>query len=204
MDGSVAPPIAAPGRARVRPALARRDRGLAALLGGRGPRLLALLGVAAMAGFFFAFSVVVMPGLALVPPATAMAAMQAINVAVDNALFFAWFFGAPLLCLAVVGGALLRRDGPAAWLAVAGAAVYLVGVFAVTVGFNVPLNDDLARLDPAAPAQAAAMAAYLDEWTAWNHVRTGAGLGAAVLLGLSLQLGRRAGGMVGGGDGAPA
>lgn len=72
----------------------------------------------------------------------------------------------------------------------AGAVVYLVGVFGVTVGFNVPLNDDLAPLDPTRPENAAAMTAYLADWRVWNDVRTVTGLAASALMAASLAVGR--------------
>lgn len=156
----------------------------------RALRLLCLLWVGVMAGFFWAFSVVVVPGLADADPLAALAAMQAINRAVDNALFFAGFFGAPFLCLLLIARGLVRRGDRAARVALAGAVVYLVGVFGVTVGFNVPLNDDLAPLDPTRPENAAAMTAYLADWRVWNDVRTGTGLAAAALVAASLAVGR--------------
>ena len=97
-------------------------------------RFLCMLWVGVMAGFFFAFTVLVMPGLDAIEPLAAMGAMQAINDAVRNALFAIGFFGAVLLCLAVILRSLIRRGGFAAWIALAGAAIYVFGVFGVTVG----------------------------------------------------------------------
>lgn len=157
--------------------LTARDRDLARVGAGldRGLRLLSTLWVGVMAGFFFAFSAVVMPGLDVADPAAAMAAMQGINDIVVNPAFALFFFGAPVLCLGSIVRALIRRDR-LAWLELVAAAVYLVGVFGVTVAFNVPLNDDLARLDPTVPTQARTMTIYIDDWTVWNHVRTATGL----------------------------
>ena len=47
-------------------------------------RSAATLWVGVMAGFFYAFSAVVMPGLSAADPAVAIEAMQAINAAVRN------------------------------------------------------------------------------------------------------------------------
>lgn len=160
-----------------------------------GVRFLALLWVGVMAGFFFAFSVLVMPGLDRVDAATGVAAMQAINAAVDGVAFGVAFGGAPVLCLAVILSATLRRSGR--WLAGVGALVYLVGVFGVTVAFNVQLNDELDLVAPTSPAAPAAMADYLVEWTRWNHVRTVAGVLAYALIGTSLLRRRPVGGVVG-------
>ena len=83
--------------------------------------------------------------------------------------------------------ALLRRDAPAGRLALAATLIYLVGAFGVTSLFNVPLNGEIAPLDPARPENAQIMTSYISEWTLWNHVRTLASLAAFVLLLLSLR-----------------
>ena len=153
-------------------------------------RLACALWVGVMAGFFFAFSFVVMPGLGAMEPLAALASMQAINLAVRNALFALGFFGALVLCIGVALHALIRRDAPASWFALAAAAIYLVGAFGVTSAFNVPLNGEIAPLDPARPENAGVMVTYIAEWTLWNHVRTLASLAAFVLLLLSFRFGR--------------
>ena len=152
-------------------------------------RLACALWVGVMAGFFFAFSFVVMPGLAAMEPLAALASMQAINLAVRNAVFAIGFFSALVLSVAVALHALVRRDAPAGRLALAAALIYLIGAFGVTSAFNVPLNGDIAPLDPARSENAQAMISYIAEWTLWNHVRTLASLASFVLLLLSLRAG---------------
>ncbi|MDE0330376.1 MAG: DUF1772 domain-containing protein [Nitrospinae bacterium] len=154
-------------------------------------RLACAVWVGVMAGFFFAFSFVVMPGLAAMEPLAALASMQAINLAVRNAVFALGFFGALILCVAVALHAFLRRDAPAWRLALSAALIYLIGAFGVTLAFNVPLNGGIAPLDTARPENAGAMVSYISEWTLWNHVRTLASLAAFVLLLLSLRFGWR-------------
>ena len=100
------------------------------------------------------------------------------------------FFGSMVLCLAVILVSLLRRGGSPSWAALAGAAIYVVGVFGVTVGFNVPLNETLATLDPSLPENASAMAAYIEDWTFWNDVRTLANVLAFGLLTSSIAFGQ--------------
>ena len=153
-------------------------------------RLACALWVGVMAGFFFAFSFVVMPGLAAMEPLAALASMQAINLAVRNAVFATGFFGALVLSVAVALHALVRRDAPADRLALSAVLIYLIGAFGVTSAFNVPLNGEIAPLDPARPENAQAMVSYIAEWTLWNHVRTLASLASFVLLLLSLRAGR--------------
>jgi uncharacterized membrane protein len=138
-----------------------------------------------MAGFFFAFSVLVMRALAALPPSPAIAAMQSINRVVINPWFLTPFLGAAAGSAAVAVAALLRWDEPGTGLVVAGCALYALGTFGVTLVFNVPRNQALDVL-PAESAEAAELwKTYVVEWTAWNHVRTIAALLAAALLTLA-------------------
>jgi len=52
--------------------------------------------------------------------------------------------------------------------------------------FNVPLNEALAKVEPTSINGASLWASYLNNWTAWNHVRTAAALAAAASLTISL------------------
>lgn len=137
-----------------------------------------------MAGFFWSFSVVVMPGLGLSEPATALSAMQNINLAVRSGVFAVGFFGAAVIAVAITAWALLVRP-PASAVLAAAALIYCSGVFGVTVLGNVPMNEELAVLEPSSAAAAAAMEEYLRDWTALNHVRTVSALVATLLLLLS-------------------
>lgn len=149
-------------------------------------RLVAALGCGLIAGVFFAFSTFVMTALARRPPAEGMAAMQAINVAVLNPMFLGVFVGTAGTCLLVVIFSLLRWNEPGALYFLLGGALYIAGTFLVTMVFNVPLNNALAKLAPADPASASEWARYVANWTAWNHVRTAAALAAAALLTIAL------------------
>ncbi len=105
--------------------------------------------------------------------------MQAVNVAVLNPLFLGVFVGTAAACAIAVVLSLLRWNDPgSAWL-LAGGLSYLIGCFLVTMAFNVPRNEALARVKPADPGAANQWASYLSSWTAWNHVRTIASLAAA-------------------------
>jgi uncharacterized membrane protein len=120
-----------------------------------------------------------MPALGRLAPAEGIAAMQQINVKAINPWFMGALFGTAAACIATIVAVLVDWDasyGP--WL-LAGGALYLVGTIGVTIIFNVPRNDALARLEPGDPEAAAQWARYLAEWTAWNHVRTVAPLIAA-------------------------
>ena len=152
-----------------------------AMLTGRILSVAGILLFGGMAGFFWSFSVVVMPGLGLSEPTTALAAMQAINLAVRNALFAVGFFGAALIAAEIAVQSLIVRR-PTSVVQAGAALLYLAGVFGVTVIGNVPMNEALAAIDPSSKGAGAAMADYLRDWTALNHVRTVSALAATALL----------------------
>ena len=139
---------------------------------------LTALGAGLMAGLFFAFSVSVMRALSRIPPPAGIAAMQAINIVILNPVFGIVFFGTVLASLLLAGYALVIWDQPGAAYLFAGGALYVAGGFLVTVVFNVPRNNALAKLDPSSSAAAAAWSRYVSEWTSWNHVRMVACLGS--------------------------
>ena len=130
--------------------------------------LLALLASALIAGFFYAYSVSVMRGLAASDPGSAIHAMQGINAVIRTPAFAFSFFGAVLFPLAA---ALCGKRRAARILALASAAIYGVGGVAVTFVVNVPLNDTLAAAQPTAATAAELWRSYADPWTRWNHVR---------------------------------
>jgi uncharacterized membrane protein len=145
------------------------------------------LGSALIAGVFFAFSAFVMDALSRLGPPQGIAAMQAINAVVVRSWFMAPFLGtvatAGLLALA---GLLSRGEPRAAWW-LAGAVLYIVGTFGVTIVRNVPLNDALAAASPETAESASLWARYLESWVWWNHVRTVASLAATACFVLALR-----------------
>ena len=141
--------------------------------------LVSALGCAVVGGVFFAFSTFVMKALGRLPPASGIAAMQSINVAVINPWFLGPFVGTAAASLVLAVASLRHWADPRAAYWLAGALLYLVGTFLVTGVCNVPRNDALAVVAPASPEAAAVWTSYLASWTAWNHVRTIAALAAA-------------------------
>ncbi|GGR71427.1 membrane protein [Streptomyces humidus] len=151
--------------------------------------VLAMLGALAtglMAGVFCAFSVLVMRGLAALPAAQGVAAMNAINSSAMAPAFMVPFLGVAVLCamIAVVTFVLWPDHGTVHLLL--GSALYLCGAFGVTVMANVPRNEALAKRDPASSEAVAYWPTYLREWTRWNHVRAVASAVAALVYALAL------------------
>jgi uncharacterized membrane protein len=141
--------------------------------------LVCALGSGLIAGFFFAFSICVMKALGKLPPAQGIAAMQSINVVVINPVFLIVFLGTGALCLFTLVGSIVRWQAAGAAYLLTGSLLYVVGSILVTMVFNVPRNNALAAVAPDTAEAATLWASYLSTWTAWNHVRMVASLGAA-------------------------
>ena len=132
----------------------------------------AALAYGLVAGVFLTFSDFVMRSLRAVAPAAGMAAMQAINRKVYGSLFLVMFMALAVVSIGLAVIAAIFATGPAvAWI-VAGGAVYLIGVFLVTVLFNVPMNKRLDAMTPATDEAADYWSHYGTAWTRWNHVRS--------------------------------
>lgn len=134
-----------------------------------------------LAGIYFAFSTFVMQALASIDRAAGVAAMNAINRVIQQSAFMPLFFGSSLACLALAIIAIMRWNAPGSGAMLAGGVIYFIGMFVVTMVFNVPLNNALAATDLANAAQAATWTDYLTRWTNWNHVRTIASTAALIL-----------------------
>ncbi len=144
-------------------------------------KLFAALGCGTIAGVFFAFSTFVMKALAKQPPPQGIATMQSINITVINPLFMGAFLGTAVVCVLSIVYSLLNWQQPAAIYLLVGSLLYLIGTFGVTIAFNVPLNDALAKVDPHSTDGIKIWATYQVSWTFWNHVRTASAIAAAAM-----------------------
>src|SRR5687767_6972850 len=123
------------------------------------------IGCGLIAGLYFAFSTFILQAFDQLGPDRAAQAMNAINARILRSLFMPLFLGTTLagLALAVIGAVAQREAGATAMLA--GGAIYMVGMFGVTMAFNVPLNNALIQ------EAAGLWPQYLQRWALWNHVR---------------------------------
>ncbi|MEQ1518667.1 MAG: anthrone oxygenase family protein [Usitatibacteraceae bacterium] len=146
-----------------------------------------VIGSGLIGGLYFAFSAFIMTSLGRLDQTSGIAAMNAINVDIQRSLFMPIFLGSTLVAaiLAIIG--LLRWGEPYALSTLLGGIIYVVGMTVVTMVFNVPLNNALAKVPPGTPEATALWARYLKDWTLWNSVRTWACLIATVFFVLSLM-----------------
>jgi uncharacterized membrane protein len=138
-----------------------------------------VLGAGVVGGVFYAFSSFVMPGLQRLPAPQGVAAMNEINVTAEHPAFMVAFMGTTILCLYLGVRGIVDWGDRRATLLVTGSALYLVGAFLLTVVHNVPLNNQLADVQPDAANAAAHWHEYVDKWNWANHVRGAASVGAA-------------------------
>ena len=145
------------------------------------------LGAGLLAGVFFAFSVFVMQSLAKLPTEQGISAMQSINTTILQSSFMVVFMGTTVLSVVLGILSFIKLGKMSALYVIAGSLLIFVGVFLVTVVFNVPLNDTLASVASGSPEGAQAWKEYLDSWTPWNHVRTIASIGALIFFIIAIR-----------------
>ncbi|KUF09147.1 anthrone oxygenase family protein [Pseudoponticoccus marisrubri] len=142
----------------------------------------------AIFGFFYAWICSTMWGLDTLDPRIAMAAMQAMNDSVRNAVFAPAFFATPVVA-GLAAGLALRDGAPRAALAFAAAAlVYLLGGMGLTMAVNVPMNEALASREVPSDIDTARAIwqDYSPRWQRFNTLRTLASGVALMLSGYGL------------------
>jgi uncharacterized membrane protein len=109
----------------------------------------ALLLCALVAGFLFAFAVVIMPGIQQLDDGPYLRAFQVIDrVIQDNQpLFMLVWVGSVLAVLAASLVALIYGEGLPRGFTVAACLLYLAGVQFPTMAINIPLNNRVKSLD---------------------------------------------------------
>jgi len=140
---------------------------------------------ALMAGLFYAYSCSVMPGLGRLSDLQFLSAMQSINSAILNPVFFLGFLS-PLLLLPLSSYLSYSAPVSARFVCLLLATfTYFIGVVGVTGAVNVPLNEALAQFDlKSASAEALTQQRILFEarWNMGNVWRTLASIFTAVLV----------------------
>ena len=123
-----------------------------------------------MAGLFYAWSCSVMLGFARLPDREFVSAMQVTNRAIQNPVFFAAFFGAPIFL--PISTFLHYGQSPRFWFLLASTVIYLIGTFGVTVFGSVPLNNTLDRFDLQSSSEAEITAQRANFEGRWNNLNT--------------------------------
>jgi uncharacterized membrane protein len=139
--------------------------------------LAATLLCALVAGFLFAFAVVVMPGIRRLPDGDFLRAFQAIDGVIQRGqpLFGLVWLGSVVALVAALFLGIGQLAGPGRLLLGVAAAGYVLGVQLPTFIVNVPLNNELRAMDVEGAEGATCRAArerFEARWTRWNRMRT--------------------------------
>jgi uncharacterized membrane protein len=149
---------------------------------------------ALVAGFVFAFAMVVMPGIKNLNDRDFLAAFKAMDRVIQNnqpIFMFVWVGAIVVLVFSALLG-IWQLDGADRWGILFAAALYLLGVQWPTAAINIPLNHQLQAQDLdtlTEPLLHQARNNFEPRWIRWNSIRTVfATLTSALLIVLLLRL----------------
>ena len=133
--------------------------------------------VSLVAGFVFAFAVIVMPGIRALGDKEFLRAFQVMDRVIQNnqPLFMAVWLGSVLALLATAILGAMQLSGVNRIILIGAFAIYLLGVQIPTAAINVPLNNELQtrELDTLNEAELAeAREKFEPRWIRWNTIRT--------------------------------
>ena len=131
-----------------------------------------------VAGFLFAFAIVVMPGLKSLNDREFIRAFQVIDRVIQNnqpVFMLVWVGSVVALVISVLLG-IGQLDGIGRVLIISAVLVYVFGVQLPTITINLPLNNKLQALDVDSMNETTQKAARIDfepRWNRSNKIRTG-------------------------------
>ena len=147
-----------------------------------------------VAGFLFAFAVVVMPGIGRLDSSAFLRTYQEVDGIIQRGqpLFGLVWLGSVVAILVAAALGVARLDGLDRLLLLVATIIYLFGVQLPTFSVNVPLNNEVKELvidELDDQAQLSARERFEARWNRWNAIRTVfATAASATLLVLLLRL----------------
>ncbi|MGH1539556.1 MAG: DUF1772 domain-containing protein [Arenicella sp.] len=137
-----------------------------------------------ISGFFLTFSDFLMRSLKLANAEAGIEVMQIINREVwkSTTMVLLWSMVALSLFLSVY--AYFELTGSMALFTMTGGIVYLLGVFVISFRFNVPMNNQLDRMEKSSVETTNYWEdSYVGPWVFWNYIRAlKAGIAAVCFL----------------------
>jgi uncharacterized membrane protein len=128
-----------------------------------------------VAGLLYSYSFSVNPGLKAVSDKEYLTAMQSINRAIQNPVFFITFIGLlillPVCCLLAYKQQIII---PYKFI-LSATLIYFIGVFGITAFGNIPLNNQLDKfnISAAGPDELVNMRKQFETaWIKWHTIRT--------------------------------
>ena len=153
--------------------------------------IISTLSTGLVAGLMYSYSCSINPGLGRLTDIEYLRAMQSINRAILNPVFFMTFMGT-LVLLPI--STWLSYDSARFGYFLAATIVYAVGVFGVTIAGNVPLNEALDKFNiGAASTEQLSLQRSLFEqkWNMFHVIRTVANVLSALLAILGCMAGSK-------------
>ena len=152
-----------------------------------GLLIFATLTTLLVTGLLLTFALLVMPGLGQLDDRSFLQGFQEIDLIIQRGhpVFMVVWLGSVLSLFVVSFMAFNQLQGAAQGLLVTAAVLYVLGVQVPTVRGNVPLNNNLQKLELATlsePELAEAREAFEPAWNRFNLFRTFICLGVAILL----------------------
>ena len=125
-----------------------------------------------VSGLFYSYSCSVNTGLRSLSDSEYVKAMQSINVAIQNPWFFISFMGLLLIYPVSLYRLYQQPVDISFYCLLAATVIYFLGVFGVTIFFNVPLNEQLAKfpVTTASPGEITSMRKIFE--APWNNYHT--------------------------------
>jgi len=146
--------------------------------------VLSILSSGLVGGLMYGWTASVLPGLRHVNDTTYLTTMQTINRKIINPAFTIPFTITPII-LAIAAVVFFRAgDARRGWLLASATATYVLGVVVVTVGGNIPLNNELDAFELSTASEAALPGMrreYEGPWNTWHYARTAASVIAFAL-----------------------
>jgi uncharacterized membrane protein len=149
--------------------------------------VLSVLLLALITGLFYGYSCSVNGGLGRLSDAEYLRAMQSINRAILNPVFFASFLGT--LIMLPVYTWICYGKGNDFYFALAGCIIYTLFVFGLTMTGNVPLNNILDRLKISSSTEeviSKERESFEKRWNTYHQVRTVSCVIALILILISI------------------
>jgi uncharacterized membrane protein len=152
-------------------------------------QITAVILVGLAAGLFYNWDCAIVQGLGNLPDKEYLSAFQSINRVILNPYFFMSFMGSLILLPIAAWMTYKTGNTSAFYFMLAAALLYIIGVFGVTIGGNVPLNDLVDKFDitNASPEAIKAMRIKFESnWNYLQHIRTYAAILAFIAAVISL------------------
>ena len=134
--------------------------------------LCAALTTALITGLLYSYSCSVNPGLGRLSAEGYIAAMQSINRAIQNPLFFLSFFGTAILLPICCYMQYRLPPGNRFYLLLGAGILYITGVIGVTIFGNIPLNETLDKFNLNNADAAETLKQKLNFMKQWNRFHT--------------------------------